>query len=104
MLALLEKSAYNAAARQTEADLDRVIHYSHRRVVEMPHLLLEPLLVEGSYLLEEYHAVLGKSYIGCGYIYVRRELGLAHSRCDRGGYHRRAVSVSYIVLHYKHGS
>ena len=46
---------------ETERDRYRTVHPSHCLLVEMPHPLAEPLLVDGPYLFEQNDRVARKS-------------------------------------------
>src|SRR5690606_41308684 len=60
-------------------------------------------LVYGPYLLEQYHGILLKPVFLCAYFYVCRQLRLVDLRRDGRRYHRRAVLVADVVLHYEYG-
>ena len=49
-----------SAVSQAKADGDGLVYHVHGFVIQMPHFFLEPLLVNGSDLLQQNDGALGK--------------------------------------------
>ncbi len=90
------------ASAKPEAYLYRVVNVTHRALVKVSHLFLQPLFVYRPHLLEQYHAILTQSRTRAGNVDMRGQTCLTHSRryCRRD--YSGAVFVANVVLDYKH--
>ena len=95
---------------QPEAYAYGAVYLLHRAVVKLAHALLQALLVDGTYLLEQYDRVFDKpaarvtDALARGHLNVGGKLSLsgAAGYCRRDD--SRAVFVAHIVLNDEHGS
>ena len=70
----------------------------------MAHFFTQALFIYRSYLLKQYHRILGKSEIAGVDVYMSRELHLVQPACYGGGDNGGAVFISHIVLYYENRS
>lgn len=89
---------------QAQADLQGIIHLFHRFLVQVGDFVRQPLLVNGSDLLQQYDRVPVKAMRSRIDFDMRRQLGFLNLGRNRRYDDRRTETVADIVLDDQHRS
>ena len=89
---------------QPQTDLECFIYLTHHIGIQVRHLFLQPSLINGPNLFQQYDRVFFELKALRRHLHMRRQLSFRNLRSNRRNDHGRTVAIADIILHNQHWS